>query len=90
MKFIERAGGGFADIHGELNPGCQKVGNIQGHRGKVFVEGDGDWGIILIDTDIEIGPIKTLEHGEDDISIQSGVNKLNGEFGSSVRDLNVW
>ena len=90
MELIEGAGSGFADIHGELNPGCQEIGDIEGHGGEVFVENDGDWGIILIDTGIEIGPIETLEHGEGDISIQCGVNKLNGELGRSVGDLNVW
>jgi len=90
MKFIEGTGSGFADIHGELNPGCQEIGDIEGHGGEVFVEGDGDWSIILIDTGIKIGPIETLKHGQGDISIQSGVDKLNGKFGSSVRDLNVW
>ena len=71
IEFVEGAGGGFAYVHGELDPGGEQVGNVHGHGGEVFVEGDGYRGIVFVGTDIEVGAVEALEHGEGDIFIQS-------------------
>ena len=37
IEFVEGAGFGLADVHGELDPGGEQVGNVHGHGGEVFV-----------------------------------------------------
>ena len=71
IEFVEGAGGGFAYVHGELDPGGEEVGDVHGHGGEVFVEGDGDGGIVFVGADVEVGAVEALEHGEGDIFIQS-------------------
>ena len=63
VEFVEGAGFGFADVHGELDPGGEQVGNVHGHGGEVLVEGDGDGSIVFVGTDIEVGAVEALEHG---------------------------
>ena len=71
IEFVKGAGFGLADVHGELDPGGEQVGDVHGHGGEVFVEGDGDGGIVFVCADVEVGAIEALEHGEGDVFIQS-------------------